>query len=160
MKRYTVAIGSLLACAAASWVLASEPTPAQFRGDWVPQSARCDSSLRFRVDGQRVTLINGTDSTSYGDLGWPTSFFGPDYQGIVVTAMPEIDSGNSPFTIFFNADEKPGVTKLSILQGEESTAPGRALYNKIVRTAKALNQRFPLDNIPLKKCASAPGAKP
>lgn len=153
MKYKLIVLVVLAVSAAAPAAFAGEPAAEQFRGDWVPASAKCNSPLRFRVGSLQVTLINGTDSMSYGNLGWPTTFFGPDYAGIVVTAMPEIDSGDSPFTIFFNADERRGVTKLSILQGEESKAPGMARYNKIVRTAQALNKRFPLDNVPLKRCA-------
>lgn len=130
---------------------AAEPVPAEFRGDWVPAGAACTSPLRFRVSATNATLVNGADKASYGDLAWPTQFFGPDYSGIVVTGIPEFESGDSPFTIFFNADEHKGMAKLGILQGDET--PGNARYNAIVRAAKKLNQRFPLDNVPLKKCA-------
>lgn len=136
--------------------VAGEPVPAEFRGDWVPASASCTSMLRFRASATNATLINGADKSSYGDIAWPTEFFGRDYTGIVITGVPEFESGNSPFTIFFNADEQKGMTKLSILQGEES--PGNAQYNAIVRAAKKLNQRFPLDNVPLKKCVGMSAA--
>jgi hypothetical protein len=32
-------------------------------------------------------------------------FFGPDYRGIARVAIPEFESMNSPFTVFFNWDE-------------------------------------------------------
>lgn len=136
--------------------IAGEPVPAEYRGDWVPAGASCTSMLRFRTAATSATLINGADKAAYSDIAWPTQYFGPEYNGIVVTGIPEFESGNSPFTIFFNADEQRGVTKLSILQGEET--PGNAQYNAIVRAAKKLNQRFPLDNVPLKKCAGMSAA--
>lgn len=157
MKQTTSLALILLAIGTGSLTaVAGEPVPAEFRGDWVAASASCTSMLRFRVAATGASLINGADKASYGDIAWPTEYFGRDYTGIVVTGIPEFESGNSPFTIFFNADEQKGMTKLSILQGEET--PGNAQYNAIVRAAKKLNQRFPLDNVPLKKCAGMAAA--
>jgi hypothetical protein len=125
------------------------PSPDALRGDWVPASAKCDSSLRFRVAADTFELVNGTDRQSYGDLEWPSGYFGPDYQGIGVVAIPEFE-GKQPFTVFFNDGEKKGTAKLQILVGEE--APNNPSYNELVRTAKKLNTRFPLDSVTLKKC--------
>lgn len=97
-----------------------------------------------------MTLINGKDSAPYGDIGIARTFFGPDYQGISVVAMPEIDGGNSPFTVYFSADEKKGVTKLEIYQ--EIKGPQNAQLEAIQAAAKKLSERFPLNSIPLKKC--------
>lgn len=156
MKRAATLTAIALAVPSIGALAAEPPVPAEFRGDWVPASAQCTSMLRFRVAATNATLINGADKSSYGNIAWPTQYMGPDYRGITVTGIPEFESGNSPFTIFFNADEQKGMTKLSILQGEET--PGNAQYNAIVRAAKKLNQRFPLDNVPLKKCAGMAAA--
>lgn len=150
MSYRRIVLGLLsVSCAVSLW--AGEPAPAELRGDWVPASASCGSSLRFRVSANEFELQNGADHVAYGNIGWPTSYFGPDYQGIVVTGIADFDA-SQPFTAFFNADEKKGTTKLNILQGEES--PTNAAYNAIVRTAKKLNARFPLDNVPLKRCGA------
>jgi hypothetical protein len=156
MRIGKIAIG-LLCGALAVAIRAGDPVPVQFRGDWVPANAGCTSSLRFRAGVDTVELWNGADHASYGDLAWPASYFAQDYQGIIVVAIPEFSTDKQPFTIFFNADEKKGTTKLQILQGEES--PNNAAYNAIVRTAKKLNTRFPLDGIPLKKCGAAAQAE-
>ncbi len=142
---------ALLAIGVASAIAAAE-IPREFRGDWVPAKGDCGSALRFRAAEGTMVLVNGKDSASYGDVAISYSFFGPDYEGISVVVLPEFESGDSPFTVFFNADEAKGVTKIQILQGDEIAGPGREAYNAIVRRAKALNARFPLDNVPLKRC--------
>lgn len=149
MRRTRIALALLLgSCVSLAW--AGEPTRADLRGDWVPATAKCDSPLRFRAGADTFELQNGTDRQSYGDVAWPSEYFGPDYQGIVVVAIPEFE-GNQPFTVFFNDGEKKGTAKVQILVGEES--PNNAAYNALVRTAKKLNARFPLDNVVLKRCA-------
>jgi len=99
-----------------------------------------------------MTLINGTDKADYGDLGLSSSYFGNDYQGITVVYLPELNSNNPPFTVFFNADEKKGLTKVDIYTEMPGpmNAPGKALQS----AAKKLATRFPLNKIPLKKCAA------
>ena len=67
---------------------------------------------------------------------------------------PEIDSGNPPFTVYFNADEKKGVTKLDIYQ--EIKGPMNAQVSATQAAAKKLAARFPLNSVPLKKCPAAP----
>jgi hypothetical protein len=145
---------AILLAAGAGNAAAEDKVPADQQGDWVPAKAACQSPLRFRVAETRMTLINGKDSESYGDIGITHTFFGPDYQGISFVAIPEFNRGDTAFTVYFNADEKKGMTKLSILVGQE--APGNDSYNAIVRAAKKLNQRFPLDNVLLKKCPVTP----
>lgn len=145
---------ALLAIGVASATAAAE-IPAEFRGDWVPAKGDCGSALRFRATEGTMVLVNGKDTVIYGDVAISHSFFGPDYEGISVVALPEFESGNSPFTVFFNADEAKGVTKLQILQGDEIPGPGREAYNAIIRAAKALHARFPLDNVPLKRCGGS-----
>jgi hypothetical protein len=143
-------IASLLMSVAASYTGAQDKVPAQFQGDWVPATAACTSLVRFRVAESSMTLINGKDTATYGDLGTTASYFGPEYNGISVAFLPELNSGNPPFTVFFNADEKKGVTKVDIFTEMPGpmNAPGRALQ----AAAKKLATRFPVNKIPLKKC--------
>lgn len=130
--------------------LAQDKVPAQFQGDWVPATAGCDSAVRFRVTESKMTLINGADKAEYGDLGTTASYFGDSYQGISVVFLPELNGGNPPFTIFFNADEKKGVTKVDIYTYMPGplNAPGKVAQ----AAAKKLATRFPVNKIPLKKC--------
>ena len=133
----------------------AEAVPAEYRGDWVPTTANCASPLRLRMTAAEAVLINGQDQAAYGHIGWPSGYFGEAYSGITVVGIPELDGGNAPFTIFFNAGEKKDVAKLGILQGQEVAGSGKAQYNQIVRAAQQLNRRFPLDDVPLRKCAAA-----
>lgn len=129
---------------------AGDPVPAEFQGDWVPADGGCDSSKRFRVTEEKMTLMSGKDSQSYGDIGIALSFFGPEYQGISLVAMPELNSGEPPFNVHFNADEEKGVTKLAIYaEIKGSTNPAVAA---IQARAKKLAERFPLNGMALKKC--------
>lgn len=158
MRSATTTLARTLAAVAAVLALgarctaAEETMEAELQGDWVAEKATCESPVRFRVAETRMTLINGKDSASYGDIGIARTFFGPDYAGISVAAMPELNSGNSPFTVYFNADEKKGVTKLEIYQ--EIKGPQNAQLKAIQAAAKKLSERFPLNNIPLKQCAA------
>lgn len=143
---------------------AQDVVPAEFIGDWVPASGTCDSPARFRAGGNRFTLINGKDSASYGDLFMSASYFGPDYSGISKVVVPDSNTNDPPFMVFFNADDKKGATKLDIYT-EGPVSPHAALA-AMQMAYKKLAQRFPLNAIPLKKCASsganliAPGGSP
>ena len=130
-------------------LVARDALPAEFRGDWVPQKAECASGVKLRVGEETLTLMNGTDTQSWGNVGVPTSFFGPDYQGISVVALPDFDA-SQPFTVYFNADEKKGVTKVNIYS--EMKGPMNAQVAKIQDAAKRLATRFPINDLPLKKC--------
>ena len=124
--------------------------PPQFHGDWVAQKAICDSApARLRVAGGNLTLINGKDSQTWANVAVPTSFFGPDYRGISVVAIPDFDR-TQPFTVYFNENEKKGVTRVEIyvpMQG-----PTNPQLAKIQGAAKALATRFPVNNVLLKHC--------
>jgi len=87
-----------------------------------------------------MTLINGTDKADYGDLGLSSSYFGNDYQGITVVYLPELNSNNPPFTVFFNADEKKGLTKVDIYTEMPGpmNAPGKALQSAAKKTSHPL----------------------
>ena len=128
---------------------AQQTISAEFHGEWVAATAGCDATVRFRVTSTELTLVNGRDSQTWGGVGVPSGFFGPDYMGIIVVALPDFED-TQPFTVFFNADEMKGVTKLSIyfeMQGRLN--PQLAA---IQAAAKQLATRFPLNDIPLKKC--------
>lgn len=135
-------------------LLAQTSMPAELRGDWVPQTAGCGSPLKLRVAEATLTLVNGADSQSWGNVGVPTTFFGPDYRGISVVALPDFDA-SQPFTVYFNADEKNGVTKVNI--DTEVRGPMNPELARIQAAAKKLATRFPLNDVPLKKCPNARG---
>jgi hypothetical protein len=139
--------GAVLGAGAAA---AQDKIPADFQGDWVPAKSDCQSPARFRVTETGMTLVNGKDSQSYGDVGIAYSFLGPDYQGIIVVALPEVNSGETPFTVYFNADEKKGVTTLDIYSEMQGVTNAQVMA--IQAANKKLAERFPLNKLPLKKC--------
>ncbi len=130
-----------------------DQVPAAFRGDWVAAASPCSSRVRFRAAAETVTLINGADRATYGDLAIARTFFGPDYVGISVVLMPEFNSGNSPFTVYFNADEKRGVTKLDIFFAMD--ARNNPVLQTLQDASRALAARFPLNDTPLRRCPAA-----
>jgi hypothetical protein len=132
-----------------SSLFAQTPVPAQFRGDWVAQTATCESAVRLRVAATTMTLMNGKDSQTWGDVALPSGYFGPDYNGISVVAIADFE-GSQPFTVFFNADEKKGVTRVDIYMDMGGNLnPALA---KLQAASKALATRFPLNMVPLKQC--------
>jgi hypothetical protein len=151
MKPWCVGVGVAALLASACHARAQEGLPQEFQGDWVPASATCDSPARFIVTATRMNLVNGADAQSYGDLAIAHTFFGPDYQGISVVCVPEFNSSNPPFTVYFNADEQKGSTKLEIYK--EMKGPGNPQGETIQADAKKLAERFPLNDVPLKKCS-------
>ena len=134
---------------------AGTPIPKEFHGDWVPAAGTCDSPARFRVSEDKVTLIQGKDSASFGDIAIPTSYFGPDYTGPSVVVIPEFESGNSPFTVYFNVDDKMGVAQLDIY--EPISGPKNPQIEAIQAPSKALAKRFPLHRVALKHCPASAG---
>ncbi len=131
---------------------AEPPVQVEFRGDWAAPG-RCGTGVRLRVTETQFVLINGTNSATYGDIAWPTTFFGPDYEGITRVAIPEFESMESPFTVFFNADGKRGDAKVDI--GPLDQIPGNATYNRITAANRALAARFPFGTTILRKCPAA-----
>ena len=134
----------------ADTAVAADVIPAEFHGDWVPQAAACDSAVRFRVAGGTVTLINGKDSETFDDIALPTQYFGPDYTGISVVAVPEISSSEPPFQVFFNWNEKKGETQVHIYQ--EMPGQPHPAYAAVIAAAKKRAERFPLNMTTLKRC--------
>jgi hypothetical protein len=142
-----------MAClSAGSQLVAHASVLANFRGDWVPQHSDCRSAVRLRVTETTLTLVNGPDSHTWGDVAVPTTYFGPDYTGISVVALPDFE-GSQPFTVYFNADEQTGVTKVNIYT--EMREPMNPQLAAIQAAAKQLATRFPLNDLPLKQCRAA-----
>ena len=115
--------------------------PADQLGAWVPAKADCKSALKLELAPKTMTLTNGKDRVSQGNVGLSYSYFGNSYQGIQFAAMADWDK-TQPFTVILNAEEKKGRAQL------------------LVDNA-ALKKRFPLDKAKLKRCAStmAPAGK-
>ena len=138
---------------AAGAALAAQATiPLEFHGDWVPTGRGCQSPVKLRVAAATLTLVNGTDSQTWGNVGVPASFFGHDYEGISVVALPDFDA-TQPFTVYFNAEERKGVTKVSIYT--EMRGPMNPQLAKLQADAKKLASRFPLNDAPLERCPAA-----
>jgi len=128
--------------------------PAQFHGKWVPTKAACESGLGVTVSIDRITLFNGKDSEALGgiEMAGP-GFFPPGYRGIQVVAITEF-SGQQPLTATFNAQEKKGVGTVEFAPIMPSAKPNPAQKAYNARISKLnLAKRFPLNNVPLKRCA-------
>jgi hypothetical protein len=110
----------------------TDAVPSDQVGVWVPAKADCNSSLRLELAPKKSTLVNGTDRVTHGNVGLTYSHFGNSYQGISFVMMPDWDK-TQPYVVTFNASEKKGRTQVS--------------FNDA-----ALKKRFPLENVPLKKC--------
>jgi hypothetical protein len=148
---------SIAACVAPIAAAQGGPVPAEWQGNWVPVQAACDSPVRVTITADQLTLVNGKDRQSIGgiEMAGP-GYWGPDYQGIEAVLITEFD-GQQPVTAVFNAGEKQGVAQVSFAPVQPGAA-GNALlvaYNKRV-TELNLARRFPLHEVPLKKCGAAP----
>lgn len=148
-------------CAVSAWLLAvvvspisaaQTAVPAEFHGTWTPVSAACDSVMRVVVAAQVLTFINGKDSAAIGgiEMAGP-GYFPPGYRGIEAVLITEFN-GHQPATMVFNAGEKKGVAQV----GFSAVTPGKAnaqlnAYNARIARLN-LARRFPLNNVPLKKC--------
>ena len=130
--------------------------PADYRGDWVAASAACTAPVRVRVEATTITLMNGTDKESLGGLEMAgPGFFPPDYKGIQAVAITEF-SGNQPLSATFNHGERKGVAIVEMaMPGPDR--PGAAAANAMNAQFRKLNlaKRFPLQQVPLKKCPAA-----
>jgi hypothetical protein len=130
--------------------------PAEYRGEWVAASAACTAPVRVRVEATAITVINGTDKESLGGLEMAgPGYWGPDYKGIMALAITEF-SGDQPLTASFNYGEKKGVAIVEFAMAGPDR-PGNAVLNKMNAYFRKLNlaKRFPLHQVPLKKCPAA-----
>ena len=136
-------------------VNAAANVPAAFQGTWVSAKAACDSPVRLRITGDRLMLANGTDTESLGgiEMAGP-GYFPPGYNGIMAVLLTEF-SGDQPAVVTFNPGERKGVAQLDyapVIPGKGNAM--QAKYNAHI-SKLALARRFPLDKVPLKKCAAA-----
>jgi hypothetical protein len=131
------------------------PVPGEWQGTWVSVEAACDSPVRVVVTADRLTLVNGNDRQALGgiEMAGP-GYWGPDYQGIEAVLITEFD-GQQPLTAVFNVGEKKGVAQMSFapVQGGASGNSLLPAYNKRI-TELNLARRFPLHEVPLKKCGA------
>jgi len=104
-----------------------------FRGSWVPARASCDSPLRLVLDAQAVAFVNGTQRAEFRKLEQCFSCMGRDVQDMTLLSTEAM--GDSPFTITLDGRKK-GKPALSADLGND----------------RKLAARFPLHNVPLKKC--------
>ena len=124
-------LGAMLLPAAAA--AQTDAVPTDQRGLWVPAKSDCKSPLRLELAPKQMTLSNGKDRVSHGNVGM--SYFGNSYQGITFAAMPDWDK-SQPYVVLLNAEEKKGRAKINFNDAR-------------------LKKRFPLQNVTLKRCASA-----
>ena len=133
---------------------AQQRVPAEHQGRWVPSKAACESAVAIQVGADRVTFINGKDTETLGDaeMAGP-GYWGPDYRGIMALLMTEFN-GHQPATVSFNYGEKKGVAQAEfapVMPGRPNAPP--SAYNAHIQKLN-LAKRFPLDKVPLKKCAA------
>jgi hypothetical protein len=144
----------VLALAGGTRTVAAQ-VPAEFAGDWVPASAMCSSPARIRVEAAKITLVNGADSEAFGgvEMAGP-GFFGPDYRGISAVAITEFDK-DQPVQMYFNYNEKRGAAQAELASpiAGNVNAIGKAMNARLSKLN--LVKRFPLHQVPLKKCAAA-----
>jgi hypothetical protein len=113
----------------------TDAVPVDQLGGWVPAKADCKSALRLELSPKQMTLVNGKDRVSHGNVGMSYSYFGNSYQGITFAAMPDWDK-SQPYVVLLNADEKKGRAKITFSDA-------------------GLKKRFPLENVVLKRCATS-----
>jgi hypothetical protein len=152
MTRYTAVTAVLFLLAAGP---AAAQIPAEFQGDWVPAAQACTSAARVRFEVTRITLVNGTDMESFGgvEMAGP-AYFPPGYRGIQAVAYAEF-SGDQPMPITFNLRGKKGMAQVEFSPITRSPRPSpidRALNAHL--TKSNLAKRFPLDQVPLRRCAA------
>ena len=144
---------ALCAASVATNVVAAGNVPAQFQGRWVPAKAACESAVRMLIGADKLTLVNGSDTQILAgiEMAGP-GYFPPDYRGIMAVLITEFDA-HQPATVTFNVGERNGVAQIEfspVMPGKPT--PTLNTYN--ARNSKlGLGKRFPLDKVPLKKCA-------
>lgn len=142
----------LLAVAGSPHAGAQAAVPAEFHGTWAPAGAACDSAVRVLVSAQVLTLFNGKDSAAIGgiEMAGP-GYFPLGYRGLEAVLITEFN-GHQPATMTFNAGEKKGVAQ--VVFSTVTPGKGNAQLNAHNARIARLNlvNRFPLNNLPLRKC--------
>jgi hypothetical protein len=145
---------ALLAGADSAW--GQQQVPAGFQGDWVAASAACTAPARVRIAAAAITLVNADDKESLEavEMAGP-GFFAPDYNGIMQVAIADL-GGDQPVAVTFNYQEKRGVA-LADMAMPGPDARGNTALNALNARLRKLNlaKRFPLHQVPLKKCPAA-----
>lgn len=132
---------------------AAAQVPPALHGDWVRAAAGCGDPARVRVEAARITLVNGADTQTFGDVEMAgPGYFPPGYRGIEAVAIVEF-SGDQPVTATFNAGEKRGVARVAFTP-PTADAPGNAVLNALNARLRALDlgRRFPLHETALRRC--------
>ena len=113
----------------------NDDVPITFRGDWVPQTQNCETALKLVVERECLVLKNGIETQTFKDIDVCHSCVGgAKSDGIEIWLIPAFGTQRpSPFIVRLNADKVSGVAKLSFKDD-------------------GLKQRFPLDEVPLKRC--------
>jgi len=149
---------ALVGAVGVSDAAAQRAVPAEFQGRWVPSKASCDSPVAVVIAADRLTLINGKDTQAWSEIEMAgPGFFAPDYRGIMAVLLTEV-SGHQPVTASFNVGEKKGVAQVEFAPVMPGKAPAQKAYNAHISKLN-LAKRFPLDKVPLKKCAGAAAAR-
>jgi hypothetical protein len=151
--RALIVLVVLFLAAGITGVAAQNTVPGEFQGTWVPTHANCQSPVRVQVSAQVLTLVNGKDSAAIGgiEMAGP-GYFAPDYRGIMAVLITEFN-GHQPVTAMFNYGEKRGVAQVefSPVIARANNAQAKAYNARISKLNLA--KRFPLNKVPLKKCA-------
>jgi hypothetical protein len=138
---------------------AAAQVPPEHQGEWVAASAACTAPARVRVEAARLVLMNGADMESFGGIEMVgPSYFGPNYNGIQAVLITEFE-GAQPVTATFNLDEKKGVAQLELGVPTPAHPANKVAAAANARLAKlSLRTRFPLQNVPLKRCPAGGGS--
>ena len=132
LHAYSTWTAFALVCGAAV-AMTGEHVAVAFRGDWVPAKAACTSPLKLVIDANVVTFVNGAQRAEFKKLEQCFSCMGRDVQDMTLLSTEAM--GDSPFTITLDGRKK-GKPALSADLGND----------------RKLAARFPLHNVPLKKC--------
>jgi hypothetical protein len=159
LRRGTAIVGLLATAGLTPGLAAAGPNdaPAQFRGTWVAAKATCESPLRMVVAADHLTLQNGKDAEvlSEVEMAGP-SYFAPGYRGIMAVLLTEF-SGDQPAVVTFNVGEKKGAAQVEFAPVMPANRNAQQAKNHAHISKHNLAKRFPLDKVPLKKCAAGAG---
>ena len=88
----------------------------------------------------------------------PSDYSGRTTRGIQRVAIAEFE-GAQPVTATFNLNEKKGVLQLELAVPTPANPANKVATAANARLAKLnLRKRFPLQNVPLKKCPAGRGS--
>ena len=147
-------VAVVMALAASVATAGVAQVPADLQGTWVPAKAGCESASSIVLTADKLTLVSGSDRESIGgiEMAGP-GYFAPDYSGIMQVLITEFD-GQQPVTMTFNVGEKKGAAQVEFSPPITGGNAQAAAYNARINQLN-LAKRFPLNKVPLKKCAGA-----